>query len=635
MYTELSSEDRLFINYLKSMPEEYGDSLLEGEIRDDLYWNISSIRRYSFLFYPVQEDTDLLLVGDKFGALAGAACEKVQSVDMVVPTEWHAEAVRHRYRTRDNLHIIVERYDDWQLPKRYSSVLINLDYAGGYDKNNSYEFDRLVNPSIKHLIPDGKLLLSSRGDCLWTIQKLLYKLGYPYWQFCDPLGNGALVIEASKIDDLSEFKLTSPSPLIDDKWVRQHWMPLRGGEIFDQDAGLVEKVKEIQIDLLKNLAAVCDKHNLQLYPMYGALLGVVRDGGMIVGDDDIDVALFREDYDKLMKLTNEFEGKYFLQTPFNDDCFYGGYTKLRNKETTAIHPQNEWTDACEGIGIDIFPIDAAYSDQGMEKGKWKRIRFLQRLLYAKSYGYFREFKDMKLLEWKSYKYLGKLFKRDKLIEKLYREMRKGDEEENRHAIYCHYGSDREDSARYFDMAAFRKTIPLLYEGVLLQVPSGWDGLLCGFYGKDYMKRQGFRERKLRHGFYDVDVPYTVYKKRFGGLKYPRSIREPIVLFGDGRIFKACLNYYKEKVNVIHLVQLPDEEAMQPVMGIPVERWEDFHALELPKASYRAVICSGDARFAEKILQAEGYDDYYIFWQDRNWMLYANQSQIWKDIQRLP
>ena len=634
MYTKIPEEDRLFLNYLDSIPEEYGDSFLEDENRDDLYWSICSIRRHSFSFYPIKESTDLLLVGDKFGALAGGVCDKVQSVDMVVPTESHAEVLKHRYRNRENIHIIVEQYDDWKLPKKYPYVFVNLDYSYGYNINDTYEFDRLVNPAINHLNPNGKLLISARGDCLWTIRRLLYKLGYPYWQSCDPLGNGELFIEASTIDNLSEFDLLYPSPLMNDKWVRQHWIPFRGGELFDQDTELIQKVKEVQIDLLKILVAICDKHNLQLYPMYGTLLGVVRDGGMIAGDDDIDVALPREDYDKLMKLTGEFSGKYFLQTPFNDDCFYGGYAKLRNKETTAIHPQNEWTEACEGISIDIFPIDATYSDPEIEERKWKKIRFLQRLLYAKSYGYFRQFKDMQLLQWKSYKYLGKLFDRNKLIEMLYQEMRKGDSKADWHAIYCHYRNGGGNGAKYLDMSAFRKTIPLLYEGVTMQVPTGWDRVLKGFYGEGYVSRQGFMEWKRRHGFYDVNVPYTVYKKRFGGLKHPKSIQEPIVLFGDGSVFSSCLTYYKERVNIAHLVQLPGEDAMKPVMGIPVESWEEFAALDLPKESYRAVICSGDARVAEKILQKEGYDDYYIFWYNRDWMLYANQTQIWKEIKQL-
>lgn len=616
------------------MSGEYGDSLLQDDFRDDLYWSMSSIRKHSFSFYAVKKDQDLLLVGDKFGSLAGIASEKAHEVDMVVPTELHAEAIKHRYKSRNNLHIIVSQNDDWQLSKTYPYVFVNLDYSYGYTINDSYEFDRLVNPAIKCLDVDGRLLISARGDCLWTIRRLLYKLGFPYWQYYDPLGNGALFIEASQTDNLFKLELEYPSPLVDDKWVRKHWIPCRGGEIFDQDTELIREVKVVQIDLLKKLIAVCNNYKLRVYPIYGTLLGVIRDGGMITGDDDIDVALPREDYDRLIKLTDEFSGKYFLQTPFNDDCFYGGYVKLRNKETTAIHPQNEWTEACEGISIDIFPIDVSYSDSEKEKRKGKKIKFLQRLLYAKSYGYFRRFKDMELLKWKFYKYLGKLFDRNKIIEKLYHEMQKGDSNEKRHAVYCHYRNGNDNGARYVDMSAFEKTMPLLYEGVSMQVPIKWEGVLRGFYGDGYMNRQGFCEWKRRHGFYDVNVPYTVYKKRFGGLKRPSSIHEPIVLFGDGSVFRACLDYYKSKVDIAHLVQLPGEEAMPPIMGISVESWEDFNALGLLKTSYRAIICSGDVRMAEKILQDAGFDNYYIFWHNRDWMLYANQSQIWKDIRGL-
>lgn len=634
MYTKLPDEDKVFINYIQSMPEEYGDSFLEEDIRTDLYWSISCIRRHSFSFYPVEENSELLLIGDKFGALVGGVCEKVQKVDTVVPTEFHAEALKHRYRNRNNLQIIVEQHDDWQLPQKYPYVFINLDYAYGYNIDDTYEFDRLVNPGIKHLNTEGKLLFSARGDHLWTICRLLFKLGYSYWQYCDPLGNGALFIEASKGDRLSYFELMYPSPLIDDKWVRRHWIPFRGGEIYDQDTELIRQVKEVQIDLLKKLIVVCGEQNLRVYPMYGTLLGIVRDGGMITGDDDIDIALPREDFDILMNLTNQFKGKYFLQTPVNDDCFYGGYAKLRNKETTAIHPQNEWTDACEGISIDIFPIDESYLNSKKEKRKGKKIRFLQRLLYAKSYGYFRQFRDMKLIHWKMYKYFGMLFDRKRLIEKLYGEMKKSDSNGTRHAIYCHYGNGIDNSAKYVDMRAFNKTITLLFEGVSMQVPVGWDRVLRGFYGDEYMNRREFSEGKRRHGFYDVNIPYTVYKKRFGGLKHPEDIHEPVVLFGDGSIFGACMNYYKAKVNIAYLVQLPGEEPMKPIMGVPVYNWEDFNALGLLKTSYRAIICSGNPRMAEKILQKAGYSDYYIFWQNRDWMLYANQTQIWKEIKEL-
>lgn len=631
---KLSAEDRLMLNYIASIPGEYGDTYIEDDNRADMYWSVSSVRRHSLLFYPFEKGSELLVVGDRFGALTGIACEKAASVDTVVPTKQHAEAIEHRYSCRKNLNIYVREYDDWHIDKTYPYVLINLDYTYGYNINDTYEFDRTVKPAVSCLRPDGRLLLSARGECLWTIKRLLYEFGFYYWQECDPLGNGALFVEASRIENLSKWKLTRPTPLIYDKWVRSHWIPGRGGELFDQDQEQIDKVVEVQADLLKKLVEVCEKETLMVYPMYGTLLGIVRDGGMILGDDDVDVAMPRADYDKLMQMTDRFNGKYFLQTPSSDDCFYGGYTKLRNTETTAIHPQNEWTDACEGIGIDIFPLDVSYADVDKESKKRKKIRFLQRLLYAKSYGYFREFKDMPLLKWKFYKYLGKPFDRDKMIKKLNVEMCRGDREPELWAIYCHYGNGSDSSARYLAKRSFKKTIPLLYEGVSMQVPCGWDELLRGLYGEGYCNRQGFSEGKRRHGFYDVDVPYTVYKHRFGGLKHPENIKEPVVLFGDGGVFKACLSYYKERVNIAHLVQLPGEEAMKPVMGIPVESWEQFNSLNVPKNSYRAVICSGDAREAEKILIQAGYEDYYIFWYNRDWMLYANQTQIWHEVQQL-
>ena len=632
---ELPKEDRLFIAYMNSFlhGDEYGDTFLENDNRDDLYWSLGSIRRHSFSFFPVKEGAGLLLVGDKFGALTGIACEKAAYVDAVVPMEEYAMALQHRYVSRTNLHIIVKEYDDWNLEKKYPYALVNLDYSCGYTIQDSYEFDRLVSPAVKHLCEDGKLLITARGDCLWNIRRLLYQIGFCYWQDCDPLGNGALFIEASRRDNLSDWQPLMPSPLINDKWVRKHWIPARGGDMLDQDRERIRQVVEVQIDLLKKLLQVCGENKLKVYPMYGTLLGIIRDGGMIAGDDDIDVAMPRQDYDRLMQLTDKFDGKYFLQTPYSEDCFYGGYTKLRNRETTAIHPQNEWVDVCEGIGIDIFPMDRSYRDKDREEKKCRKIQIWQRLLYAKSYGYFRQFKDMPLLRWKFYKYLGKLIDREKMLMKLNCLMMQGDENADNLAIYCHYGINSENATRYLTASAFRKTIPLMYEGVQMQVPTEWDQLLRGLYG-EYGVRLGFAEGKWRHGFYDVNTPYNVYKKRFGGLKHPEGIHEPVVLFGDGSVFKACLKYYNSRVQISHLVQLPGENKMEQVMGIPVESWEDFKALQLPEESYRAVICSGDAREAEHILQQAGYKNYYIFWYNRNWMLYANQTWIWREIQQL-
>ena len=634
MREKTTSDSKMVINYINSMSNEYGDYFMQKDYREDLYWKLSSIRRHSFSFYMMDENSHILVVGDYYGTLVGSASEKAKQVDVVVPTIEYANAIKKRYYKRENLRIKSEEEEVYILEKEYSYVCAYLEDLCGYDWNNPYKFMRILNPAICHLQENGKLLLWIRGDRLYDVQRLIYNMGFTYSQYCDPLGNGAYFIEASKVNNLSQLETEYPSPMINDKWVRKHWFFGRGGEIFDQDKKLIDDVKKVEIDLLQKLVEVCEENHLSVYPVYGTLLGVVRDGGMIDGDDDIDVVMARSDYNKLLQLKEQFSGKYFLQTPYHDDCFYGGYTKLRNIDTTAIHPQNEWTDACEGISIDIFPMDSSYTNPKKEMRKRRKIHHLQRLLFAKSYGYFKEFRDMPMLKWKFYKYLGKLLDRDKLIDKLYCIMQSGDENTDQGAIYCHYGHDAAAAARYIDRKAYQDTISLNYEGVTLQVPTDWHNLLCSFYGDGYGNRMDFNEGKRRHGFYDVNVPYTIYKKRFSGLHYPTTIKEPIVLFGDGSIFNACLSYYKDKVNIAHLVQLPEEEVRKPVMGIPVETWEEFEEKGLNKTSYRAIICSGDVRYAEKILSKAGYEDYYIFWYNRDWMLYANQTQIWREIQNI-
>ena len=87
-----------------------------------------------------------------------------------------------------------------------------------------------------------------------------------------------------------------------------------------------------------------------------------------------------------------------------------------------------------------------------------------------------------------------------------------------------------------------------------------------------------------------------------------------------------------RVNIAHLVLLPGYQ--KPDISLIAETWEEFERLGLEKSSYRAIICSNDVRYAEKFLKDKGFSDYYIFYHDRDWMLYANQSQILKDIQDL-
>lgn len=123
------------------------------------------------------------------------------------------------------------------------------------------------------------------------------------------------------------------------------------------------KTKElwaVQLDLLNEFDRVCKKHGLKYILDFGSLLGAIRHKGFIPWDDDLDVSMLREDYDKLMEIgPKEFKHPYFLQNHMTDYRFDGGVVKLRRSDTTCIMKHNIEFHATynQGIYIDIFVFD--------------------------------------------------------------------------------------------------------------------------------------------------------------------------------------------------------------------------------------------------------------------------------------
>jgi len=98
-------------------------------------------------------------------------------------------------------------------------------------------------------------------------------------------------------------------------------------------------VRELQLeilDIMDEIHRVCVKNNIEYGLIAGSALGTVNYKGFIPWDDDIDVALFRKDYEKLLEVApKEFPKDMFFQTPYTDSLFRG-HAQLRKENTTAI-----------------------------------------------------------------------------------------------------------------------------------------------------------------------------------------------------------------------------------------------------------------------------------------------------------
>ena len=111
--------------------------------------------------------------------------------------------------------------------------------------------------------------------------------------------------------------------------------------------------------MLYKFMNICNKHNLKWWVDGGTLLGAVRHKGFIPWDDDIDVFMLREDYDKFIDIAKtEITGNYFLQTDWTDETWFC-HAKMRRTDTTAILDKDLSAKFKfnQGIFIDIFPFD--------------------------------------------------------------------------------------------------------------------------------------------------------------------------------------------------------------------------------------------------------------------------------------
>ncbi len=120
----------------------------------------------------------------------------------------------------------------------------------------------------------------------------------------------------------------------------------------------IEKLREKELELLKIFISVCGELQLNYFIVEGTLLGAVRHGGFIPWDDDIDVGMLREDYERFISQAPALlpEG-IFLQTRQSDPEYPQCFAKLRNANTVFMETTCKNLNINHGIYIDIFPFD--------------------------------------------------------------------------------------------------------------------------------------------------------------------------------------------------------------------------------------------------------------------------------------
>lgn len=255
----------------------------------------------------------------------------------------------------------------------------------------------------------------------------------------------------------------------------------------------MEESKSIMVKILESIDKCCSENNIKYSLCWGTMIGAIRHHGFIPWDDDIDVMMSREDYNRFLQVYQDPE--YGVYTPKKNKNCVQIITKIYDKNTCIFirnHPKSFF-----GIWVSIFPYDNV-PDVNLKK--WEMKRFVLTSLY--------HFKTAIIFPKDTFKrriikILGKIIVLPFSSFWLYKKVENcltayNNQQTKRVCIWTGVGITK-TTFIYFSKEWFDECIDVDYENVKTKIIKGYDQFLRYRYG-DYMKFPPESERVSRHIF---------------------------------------------------------------------------------------------------------------------------------------
>lgn len=259
-----------------------------------------------------------------------------------------------------------------------------------------------------------------------------------------------------------------------------------------------------QLLLAKETKKICEKHNLNYFLLAGSALGAVRHKGFIPWDDDLDIGMLREDYDKFMEYAKEELPKaIFMQTWDTDENYALPFLKLRLEGTKFVERNTKDVDLHKGIYIDIFPFDNVPADEQAQKKQAKETSFYWKCLLAKNHYVLWDDKDWKKKSiYRLVRMATSVMSKKQIQAKIDAQMLAYNRQKTEEvvAIGGSYGYWKEKKKRLW----LETTEIVRFEDDYFPIPKAYDAYLKSLYG-DYMKLPPEDQRENRHNICEFDL----------------------------------------------------------------------------------------------------------------------------------
>lgn len=257
-----------------------------------------------------------------------------------------------------------------------------------------------------------------------------------------------------------------------------------------------------ELEVLREIAEICERHNLQWYAAYGTLLGAVRHEGFIPWDDDMDIWMKRNDYMKFLEVAEKELPKGFLvHSPLTELGYLQFHSCVLNAQSVSIEQQRlQNFHGCPFVvGVDIFPLDYLPENEQEQERELKLFDVISTTATMVNkqerspQNFVKLEKALTFLEKNCdisfEKELLAPENKDALVSELYRlgnriVMQYGLKTGSMLVMYMDYINWRQKAYR---RECFEETEYISFEGFGIPVPAGYDEILHIIYG-DYHKR---------------------------------------------------------------------------------------------------------------------------------------------------
>lgn len=261
----------------------------------------------------------------------------------------------------------------------------------------------------------------------------------------------------------------------------------------------LQHLQKVILGIIKDVDILCKKNNIEYYLFGGSAIGAIRHKGFIPWDDDLDIVMNYQNYDKFIKVCREQldSEKYYFQEGLVDWPMM--FSKVRLKGTVMDEPGLEEKDSSKkGIYIDVFKLDNAPDSTLLRK--WQYVCGKYFLAYCILQ---RKYKEAPLYK-KVIMYSAYPLKVPCIRNFFKHQMEKYNNCET--SMYASFGARFKYKNSFYKKELYANPIYVSFEDTKLPVPEKYDEMLTMIYG-DYMtpppvkEQQGWHMQKVDFGQY--------------------------------------------------------------------------------------------------------------------------------------